>query len=194
MKNQKTLVIHPKDRSTTFLNIIYKGMHNKTVITEGVSKDYLREIIPQYDRVMIMGHGCPDGLFSIGKFGNCGLVIDRSFVDVLKDNPNNVYIWCNADQFINRYQLKGVFSGMFISEVGEAYYCGLPGTDQDDVDESNFGFCKLVKKYRTLPSLVIHRRVKNHYGKLAEENQVAYYNNKRLYFNGMTEKNGVYEN
>jgi hypothetical protein len=132
-----------------------------------------------------MGHGSPHGLFAVGKFETeNGYVVDRTFVDVLKDNPNNVYIWCNADQFINYFKLKGFFSGMFVSEVGEAYYCGLPGTDQDDVDESNFGFCNYVKKYRTQKSSDIHRRVKKLYGKLAEENQVAYYNNKRLYYNG----------
>lgn len=180
----KTLVIHPKDSSTAFLDIIYKGMRDTTVITgNGVTQDELRKIIPDYDRVMIMGHGSPYGLFTVGSFvGNRGYIIDQSFVNVLKDNPNNVFIWCNADQFVIRHNLKGFFSGMFISEVGEANYCRVYGTDQEIVDESNIGFCKLVKKYRTLKSSVIHRRVKKHYGVLANDNPVAFYNNNRLFY------------
>ena len=182
----KTLVIHPKDPSTTFLNIIYNNMMDTTVLTgDGITQDEIKELIPQYDRVMMMGHGSPYGLFTTGGFvGNRGYIIDYSFVDVLKDNPNNVYIWCNADQFVVRHRLKGFFSGMFISEVGEANYCKVYGTDQEIVDESNFGFCKMVKRYRTKESKVIHRRVKKNYGRLAENNPVAYYNNNRLFYHG----------
>ena len=43
----------------------------------------------------------------------------------LKKKDNSVFIWCNADQFVNRYNLKGFYTGMFISEVMEAVFCGL---------------------------------------------------------------------
>ena len=47
--------------------------------------------------------------------------------------------------FVNLYELKGFYTGMFISEVNEAYYCGLPGTTQDIIDESNYGFTNIIK-------------------------------------------------
>jgi hypothetical protein len=188
--SMKTLVIHPSDYSTTFLETIYKGMKDTTVITgNGVTQDELKKIIPDYDRVMIMGHGSPHGLFSAGGFvGQRGYIIDESFVKVLRGNPNNVYIWCNADFFVNRFDLFGFHSGMFISEVGEAWGCGVSHQTQDDVDESNYGFCKLVRKYRTLTSDGIYRNVKKHYGILGKHNLVAEYNYNRLYY-----KHGVFE-
>jgi hypothetical protein len=73
---------------------------------------------------------------------------------------------------------------MFISEVGEASWCGLPNTPQDVVDESNFGFCEILSKYINEPTENIHEKVKKEYGLIAENNPVAFYNNKRLYYSG----------
>ena len=70
---------------------------------------------------------------------------------------------------------------MFISEVGEALYCGLPGTQQDEVDESNYGFVNIVGKYINEDKNVIYENVMKEYGIIAEENPVALYNHNRLY-------------
>jgi hypothetical protein len=102
-------------------------------------------------------------------------------VEVLSKKDNSIFIWCNADQFVNFHKLKGFFSGMFISEVGEAYYCGLPGTKQDEVNESNFGFCNLLSECINEPQEVMYHTIKTNYGKIAEENSVALYNHNRLY-------------
>lgn len=179
----KTLIIHPKDQSTTFLEIIYKNIEDKTLITGGVTKDEVIELIKTHDRVMMMGHGCPQGLFSIGQFKShpYGLIIDHSMVEELKKKDNSVFIWCNADQFVNRYSLKGFYTGMFISEVGEAVYCGLPGTGQSDVDESNFKFCDIAAKYINEDIKTAYNGIREEYGVLAEENPVALYNYNRLY-------------
>jgi len=179
---EKTLIIHPKDNSTSFLDIVYEPIVNKTVITGGVSKGELQEMIREHDRIMMMGHGCPTGLFSVGQFNESrGLIIDYTMVPLLKEKENNVFIWCNADQFVRNFKLKGFYSGMFISEVGEAYYCGLPGTEQDIVDESNFGFCNIIAKHINETKDVIYDNVTKEYGLIAENNPVAYYNNQRLY-------------
>jgi hypothetical protein len=178
----KTLIIHPKDPSTSFLDIVYTPIHNKTVITGGITKSEVRDLIESHERVMMMGHGSPHGLFSVGQFNNCnGFIIDMTMIESLLKKENNVFIWCNADQFVNRHELKGFYSGMFISEVGEAYYCGLPGTEQEVVDESNYGFCNIVAKYINESSDVIHENVTKEYGMIAEQNPVAHYNNNRLY-------------
>ena len=139
-------------------------------------------LIREHDRVMMMGHGSPAGLFSINKFTNCGAyIIDQQMVPLLKEKTDNVFIWCNADKFVEVFGLEGFYSGMFISEVGEAYYCGLPGTEQDQVDESNYGFVNIIAKYINEDKNVIHENVKKEYGLIAEENPIALYNNNRLY-------------
>lgn len=179
---KKTLIIHPKDSSTSFLEIVYKTIPNKTVITGGIMKEEVAELIKEHDRVMMMGHGYPGGLFSVGQFpGTYSTIIDFSMVPLLNEKENNVFIWCNADKFVDKYQLKGFYSGMFISEVGEAMYCGVFGTDQDIVDESNYGFCNIISKHINENSDVIYENVKKEYGLIAESNPVAYYNFNRLY-------------
>ena len=177
-----TLIIHPEDPSTSFLDIVYSGIPDKTLVTGGVSVTELAEMIDNHDRIMMMGHGSPWGLFSVGKFKNTGgYIIDNSLVWLLSQKKNNVYIWCNADQFVKRHQLGGFYSGMFISEVGEAFYCGLPGTTQDIVDESNFGFCHILSEYINEDKNTIYNNVKMEYGLIAKDNPVALYNHKRLY-------------
>lgn len=178
----KTLIVHPEDYSTKFLDIVYAPIENKTLVTGGVSKTELMKLIQEHDRVMMMGHGSPGGLFSVGKFGNAGAyIIDQLMVPYLKSKKDNVFIWCNADKFVEIFGLTGFYSGMFISETGEAAYCGLPGTEQDIVDESNFGFCNIIAKYIKEETNAIHENVKKEYGLIAENNPVALYNNNRLY-------------
>ena len=178
----KTLIIHPADPSTSFLDIVYESVQDKTLITGGVSKGDLIRLIDEHDRVMMMGHGSPAGLFAVGQFKNTGAyIIDQSMIPYIKQKKDNVYIWCNADKFVEIFGLKGFYSGMFISEVGEAYYCGLPGTEQDQVDESNYGFCNIIAKYINQDKNLIHENVKKEYGMIAENNPVAFYNNNRLH-------------
>lgn len=179
----KTLIIHPEDQSTTFLEIVYRDIPDKTVLTRGSARE-VRELIESHDRVMMMGHGSPKGLFAVGKFwGNGPYIIDETTVSLLEKKDQNIYIWCNADRFVNEFGLKGFYTGMFISEVGEAWYCGLPYTTQDMVDESNYGFCEILMEHANESKDEIHEKVKQSYGLIAEENPVAYYNNNRLYKN-----------
>ena len=160
----KTLIIHPSDESTTFLEIVYKNIPNKTVVTGGISKMEVIRLIESHDRVMMMGHGSPGGLFNVGRFTNCGAyIIDQQMVPLLKEKDNSVFIWCNADKFVDIFGLKGFYSGMFISEVGEANYCNLPGMSQEIVDESNYGFVNIIAKYINENTDNIHENVKNEY-------------------------------
>ena len=63
----KTLVIHPKDKTTDFLKRIYQNIPNKTVITGGIDQESLNQLIEMHDRILFMGHGSPYGLFSVGQ-------------------------------------------------------------------------------------------------------------------------------
>ncbi len=52
----KTLIIHPDDRSTDFLKPIYENVTNATVVTGGVSKKDVKQMIIEHDQVMMMKH------------------------------------------------------------------------------------------------------------------------------------------
>lgn len=180
---EEVLVIHPNDRSTDFLIPIYESIPNKKVIRNGFSFDDVYDMIRVHERIIILGHGSPFGLFSMGQFLTYdNYIVNHKMIKVLMDKPDNVYIWCNADMFMNSYpQLKGFYSGMFISEVEEADYMGIFGTDQDIIDESNNGFSQILGAHITKPVQDIYTLVKKEYEKIALLNPVAAYNHHRLY-------------
>ena len=182
MKTLKTLIIHPKDRSTDFLKPIYAGIPDKTVITGDTTRKKLHELIKSHDRIIMMGHGFPGGLFSMGQFPATGVIVGYEEVEYLR-GKENIFIWCNADQFVKRYELKGFSTGMFISEVGEAEWCGLPGTKQDEVDESNDTFAQFMSEglNEGLGARELKETIKDRYGVLSDINRVDLYNNYRIY-------------
>jgi hypothetical protein len=144
----------------------------------------------------MMGHGSPSGLFSIGKFlpdnkrnleiadivysgWSHGSIIDHTTVELLR-NKECIYIWCNADQFVKKHDLKGLYSGMFISEVSEATYCGLPDTPQSVVDISNDSFARWMGENVNMALNEIYHNTMDNYEVLAMDNPVADYNAQRL--------------
>ena len=95
---EKTLVIHPSDSSTDFLKPIYSGLENAVVLTGGLTKEEVREAIEKSDRIIMLGHGSPFGLFSVGRFQSTnGYIIDNTMVDVLSNTgPFTVFAPVNA--------------------------------------------------------------------------------------------------
>ena len=184
----KTLVIHPQDSSTDFLIPIYMNLKSfpdfddVTIVRGGMSKSEVDKLITEHDRIMMMGHGSPGGLFSVGQFESQGFIINHTTVPLL-ENKECIFIWCNADRFVEANNLKGLYSGMFISEVSEANYCGLPGTPQDIVTESNDYFAKELGSVSEKSLDEMYQHIKYTYGMLAEGNGVAEYNHSRLYLN-----------
>jgi len=177
----KTLVIHPEDKSTDFLCPIYENIPNKTVVRGGISKYEVIKLIESHDRIMMMGHGAPVGLFNRNFTFAGGYIIDVSMVPLLKQKKDNVFIWCNADKFVRQFELNGFFSGMFVSEVGEAYYMRVPNPNQKQVDESNNTFSEIVSRHINKSPKKMFELVMKEYGILAESNPIASYNHKRLY-------------
>lgn len=186
----KTLIIHPKDSSTDFLKPIYQSLPYYSVITSG-TKNEVNEAIKEHDRVIMMGHGSSYGLFSVYEFDEFSYyIIDKTSVELLKDKEC-IFIWCNADQFVKTHNLKGLYSGMFISEQAEARYCGLPmeKVTISMVNESNdmfaywlgkeLGYYTKQKKTDILSK--IYKNVLYEYQHLADYNLVAQYNIERLY-------------
>jgi hypothetical protein len=66
VSNMKTLIIHPEDYTTDFLETIYYRLDNKTVLRNEFSVAQVCALIESHDRVFMMGHGSPSGLFSMG--------------------------------------------------------------------------------------------------------------------------------
>ena len=180
----KTLVIHPDDRSTDFLKPIYSNLPDTTVVTENMSQPALRAAIKEHDQIIMLGHGSPSGLFNVSSMGHSFFTISDSHAELLRDKKN-VFIWCNADQYVKRHNLPGLFTGMFISEVEEANYCRVL-TEQAHVDTSNNLFAELLGeqlvKYKD-DYEAIYFAIEEEYGKLAEVNAVAKYNWDRWYIN-----------
>lgn len=177
--NKKILVIHLTDKSTDFLKPIYKDL-DCDIITDGrISNKELREQIKSHEQIIMLGHGLPYGLINV-HIG--GLIINYTHVDLLKEKQNNVYIWCNADLFVNQFKLNGFYSGMFISEVGEALFCGIVPKENDVVSQ-NHEFAKILGKYlNKIPLNETYSKIKEEYGLLIESNPIAEYNHQRLYF------------
>ena len=177
-----TLIIHPKDNSTQFLENVYHDIPDKTVVTGGVSKEFLLKEIKNHQRIMMMGHGTPNGLLSVGQFpGALGYIIDDTFAPLLAEKANSVFIWCNADQFVIKNGLGGFYTGMFISEVAEAYLMGFRDTTQREVDESNGSFVETVGTFADRGPRLMHAAARHKYGRLASHNRVAKHNYERLY-------------
>ena len=178
MKN--TLVIHPSDSTTDFLKPIYEGI-DVTLITGGVTQTELIEMINGHSRIMLMGHGAANGLFSVGQFpGSDSLIIDRTFIECLEKKKDKMFIWCHADAFVGRWNLDGFYTGMFISEVYEADDCGISNVTKEMVEESNTLFSKVIKGCVNKDIKSIFHEVKEHYGTIVETNPVAAYNHYRL--------------
>jgi len=198
MEHLKTLVIHPDDRSTDFLSAIYADLPNKTVVTGSSTPSEVRRMIQTHERVMMMGHGTPGGLMAVSQFPaddptpiysvvkdryyepKPAYIIDSETVAVLREKDNSVFIWCNADQFVNRFQLKGFYTGMFISEYGEASYCGVK-TINGEVEFNNSLFARLM-------SDVAHENPATQYAYIKENfhiprSKVIEYNWNRMYLN-----------
>ena len=173
----KNLIIHPEDTSTDFLKPIYINANNATIINNDINKKQLKQLITEHDRIIMLGHGSPRGLFS---YSNSGFIIDDTIVKMLR-NKECISIWCNADEFMNKHKLNGFYSGMFISEVNEAYICGLPNTSQETITTSNDYFAKLLGELINEPLDVINEHVKINYELLARSNSIALYNYNRLY-------------
>ena len=82
MKN--TLIIHPKDKSTSFLEQIYFNRENVLVVSGNVTKPALLKMVQQHDRIIMMGHGSPDGLSAMNQFKtDSPYIVDKSFSNVL---------------------------------------------------------------------------------------------------------------
>lgn len=167
----KTLVIHPEDNSTDFLSIIYEDK-NWTVINKNVSKSELKKQIKNHDRIVILGHGSEDGLYGFGHF-----VIDSNFVYLLREKQC-VCIWCNADVFVKKYDLKGFYTGMIISEFEEAMMYCLYEISFKDIEQSSILFSNAIKQTIDSPQMLSEAQLLYK----SDTNKIIMFNQENLYY------------
>lgn len=168
----KTLVIHPSDPSTDFLSTIYEGK-DWTIINSSIGKRLIRKAIGEHDRIIMMGHGCEKGLFD----GDYSGIITSDYVYLLRQKEC-IAIWCNADVFFLKYGLKGLYTGMIISEYQEANMFSINASYQE-IDESNTLFARSIKE-----SIDTDEILENIQKKYVTENisDVMKFNQERIYF------------
>jgi hypothetical protein len=172
--SKKTLVIHPNDPTTSFLDVVYLDRGWTIVNDINIDADELTRLIIDHERIIMLGHGTPNGLLTLN-----GYIIKANHVALLR-LKDLVCMWCNADLFVQVYGLKGFYTGMIISEEKEANYCYVP-YKPGDVDESNVLFTKALKES-------IDNTPKDMYDKMKEiyipsaDNKVMKYNAVRLYY------------
>lgn len=121
---------------------IYAGKKDVTLIDETWNSRRIRETIgtaPKEERIMMLGHGYNGGLFA--PYGNdqfARTIIDSKIVYLLREHPC-IGVWCYANQFADNYELKGLFTGMIISEKYEADNLGID-SEGVDIDACNNQF------------------------------------------------------
>lgn len=146
------LVIHPKDKTTTVLSLLYEGMEVR-LLDQSSNSAVIRRVLnhtPRKERIMLLGHGSDKGLFS--RDNDEQEVFNRLMVHhphayyLRKHEGNIVAVWCNADFFARKEGLHGLFTGMIISELSEALIYEVE-TTQKELDRET---PKLMKRLRSL--------------------------------------------
>ena len=110
---------------------------SSTKIKEAISKEG--------DTLIIVGHGSSEGCWD----PTYGYTFDSSCLPYLKAK-NVIGIWCHASDFARKYNVKGFFSEMFISNIGEASYVLPKETfisqkiQPQEITDSEIKFCKIL--------------------------------------------------
>ena len=126
-------VIHATDPTTQVLSLLYQQREDvKQRITERNTSSDVQRAIRSDDVVMMLGHGNEYGLFSKpdknGEYRR--FLITDKHVQFLRDK-SCIGIWCYANKFAEKYRLRGLFSGIIISELQEAIDLGVAATKEE---------------------------------------------------------------
>jgi hypothetical protein len=171
---KKTLVIHPKDRTTEMLKLIYKD-RDFTVLNDTDVSDYeLMKLIDEHDRIIMLGHGTPSGLLNPG-FG--GYIIDSYYASVLREKET-ISVWCHSDQFFRKHGIKGFHTGMIISEVYEAQaVLGKTPLTEEETWDNMVMFSEIIAKCIDFPPEQMKDYVLKHY---VGDDEVTQYNRSNI--------------
>ena len=139
-----------------------------------LTESALTKQIAAHDRIVMLGHGSEMGLLQFRQ-----LVIDKTFVPLLKEK-SCVCIWCHAYEFVNEHGLKAFYTGMFVSELIEAFENEVD-SKWDYIRHSNSLFAEAVNQ--SIDTDKILENVNELYQKEGDNCEVINFNRARLYFN-----------
>ena len=141
-------VVHPEDETTAFLKPLYDGQDYNLIDGSMTNREVRHALNHTGGTLMLLGHGTRDGLFSrkIDGAPFDRIIINSQHLYYLRRCHNLIGIWCHADEFAEQHRLTGLFSGMFISEMSEAYSNGVETTEEELATE----LPKFVTRLRTL--------------------------------------------
>jgi hypothetical protein len=198
---KKTLIIHPRDESTKFLEEIYKGMRNKTVVRGDMTNQELRKLMKEHDQIFLLGHG--EGAYGLlnpaGANFKTNQIIGEIETNILREKEGKcLFIWCWADEYMTELDMRGFATSMFVSEFDEIQTANadlrilnLPEIKElnsmsirNRIKESNREFSEIVKRYRNDPPKIRAKKILKAYSKFAETNDVAKYNYMRMGYYG----------
>lgn len=169
----KTLIIHPEDPTTEDFTVVYAGF-DFTVSRGYESNSKLMGLIKDHDRIIMLGHGSEKGLFDLKRNR---IIVNSKAVYKLREK-DCVFIWCNADKFVKRYGLKGLNTGMIISEYSEAVdYCVK--VQSGDIEKSNKRLSESLRKGIKLSTKEMYELVLSTYD---IETPIGKFNRNHIYF------------
>lgn len=134
------------DTDTKVLSYIWEGIANVKVLKtyESSQKDIDEAVKNEKDVLILCGHGSDEGLFGKNMYAvDKNSEINAKYV---------IGVWCHAKQFAKKYHIKGFFTSMYISNMGEAIFelrnkiRTLSFTDKD-ITAGEIKFCKLLNSY-----------------------------------------------
>lgn len=170
----KTLVIHPEDPTTKVLEGSYVGK-GYTVITDYLlPKNKLKKAIKEHDRIIMLGHGTKYGLMAETGMRSYRMVVDSTLLYLLREKIL-IGVWCNADEFFEKYKLEGFYTGMIISEEKEAEFENVEATIEE-IRESNNLLTEALEKSINSED-ILTSMVKNYVG----DTDVINFNKVRLF-------------
>lgn len=138
------LVVHIDSRpDTARFPIMWEGLDCKVLYNPRSKSLVEDEIKKEKDLVILCGHGSPRGLFN--KEWN-GFIIDERSVQFLR-NKKVIGSWCYASEFADKYDLKGFFTSMFISNRDEAIDYGFPDATEKDIELWDRQFAKEINYF-----------------------------------------------
>ena len=146
------LIIHPQDRTTAMLTLLYKGKEGRIMDNHNTNAEIKRALhhTSAEETIMILGHGSEKGLYSRKDDTRPGfdrLLLQHQHAFYLRKHPGHLIgIWCHADCFALKEGLHGLFTGMIISEMEEAIEYRVE-TSTKELEQENV---KLAQRLRFL--------------------------------------------
>lgn len=143
------IIIHMDTQQDTHVfDAIYKDLSKSdNIIKVNPIRDEVEKLLRQHkdETFMFLGHGDSFGLWASDNdfYNMSNYVIDALNVDLLY-NRDVIGIWCYASSFARKYNLRGFFTSMFVSNSSEAKFMGFGEHTNEYCNEQNVKFCEQI--------------------------------------------------